>query len=58
MEPKLAVEALGTAKIGKCFHTGNMGFPQPLPPDSLACSGYFIQVTDVENPSIARITAL
>jgi hypothetical protein len=27
MEPKLSVEAVGTTRIGKCFHTGNMGFP-------------------------------
>jgi hypothetical protein len=24
---RLSVDAAGTAKIGKCFHTGNMGFP-------------------------------
>jgi hypothetical protein len=24
-----SAEAAGTAKIGKCFHTGNMGFPLP-----------------------------
>jgi hypothetical protein len=28
MESRLSVEALGTTKIGKFFHTGNMGFPQ------------------------------
>jgi hypothetical protein len=28
MESRLSVEAAGTAKIGKCFHTGNTGFPQ------------------------------
>jgi hypothetical protein len=27
MGTRLSVEAAGTAKIGKCFHTGNMGFP-------------------------------
>jgi hypothetical protein len=24
---RLSAEAAGTAKIGKCFHTGNIGFP-------------------------------
>jgi hypothetical protein len=28
MEPGLFMEAAGSAKRGKCFHTGNMGFPQ------------------------------
>jgi hypothetical protein len=27
MEPRLPVEVVGTAKRGKCFHTGNMAFP-------------------------------